>query len=145
METLQALAVHVWGRTETKFIVGHVLLNLMIALWRTGSSGAFNLRKLPGFMTEKLLPYLAVYVTALGFQDAAGIPGLSVAAWGVIQTSLLAQTVDSLGKLGLPLPEKIISLVGKDPIDFEPDRAFERVMNEREKRYAEKEQESVGD
>lgn len=126
MEIFQSFFVSLWDRTETKFIAGHVLLNLFIALAKTLSSNSFNLRKLSGFMTDKLIPYIGVFAIATQFESAMHVYGLSTVAWGLIQTSLLAQTVDSLGKMGIPFPMPVLNLVRQQPFYYEePDKAYD--------------------
>ena len=150
MEILQSFFVSLWERTETKFIAGHVLLNLFIAVTRALSSNTFNLRKLSGFMTEKLIPYIGVFAISLQFESAIQLQGLSAVAWGFIQTSLLAQTIDSLGKMGIPFPMPVLNLVRQQPFYEEPDKAYDRgyelhLKNLVEKQERKSEENQVGD
>lgn len=126
MEIVQSFFVSLWERTETKFIVGHVLLNVFIAVTRSLASGTFNFRKLSGFMADKLIPYIGVFAIATQFEGAVQLQGLSTVVWGLIQTSLLAQTVDSLGRMGVPFPMPVLNLVRQQPYFEEPDKAYDR-------------------
>ncbi len=135
-----------WGRSETKFIFGHVLLNFFIAVVRTARDGSFNLRKLGGFIFEKLLPYTGVFAIALEFQEAIGLPGISTVVWALIQTSLLAQTVENFERMGIMLPKSISTLV-QDRYYTEPNAGMtKRYEIEAEEHMREAEDdEKVGD
>lgn len=137
METLQEFASQLWGRVETKFIVGHVMLNVCIALTRAFSSGTFSLRKLSGFLYDKLVPYLGVFAIATQFEDAIGMPGLSAIVWGLIQVNLTAQSIDSLGRLGVPIPEKIMAMTRWHTSLLEPDKSFDRIVMQQRREKAE--------
>ena len=60
--------------------------------------------KLVEFLTKKLLPFVAVYVIAKVFGDEAGLAWLAPAVWAIVETTLTANLMDNLGKLGVPLP-----------------------------------------
>lgn len=119
MNEIQILMLDVWNRHETKFIFGHVLLNFFIAIARSFSDGTFNLRKMGAFVYEKLIPYVGVFAISLEFGEAIGLPGISTVVWGLIQTSLLAQTVHNLSIIGISLPDSVTRLVTDRVIEFD--------------------------
>jgi len=113
IEFVRNLIVTVWSFDGVKFIVGHVVLNAVVAVAAALKTKAFSLSKIGDFFASKLMPYVIVYFGAKLLGDSIGISALAPLAWGVITATLLGDLVDSLAQLGLQLPESIRQFVVK--------------------------------
>jgi len=110
---LKATLVLIWSYAGVKVIVGHVLINVVVALAAAQYTKTLDLSKLAEFLTQKLLPFIAVYVVCKVFGDGAGLPWLAPATWVIIESTLAANLIDNLGKLGVPLPNALARVMGK--------------------------------
>ena len=113
IEFLKNLVQAVWSFDGVKFIVGHVVLNVIVAVAAALKTKTFSLSKLADFFVAKLMPYVIVYFGAKLLGDSIGVAALAPLAWGVITATLLGDLVDSLAQLGLQLPEAIKQFVVK--------------------------------
>lgn len=104
---LKATLALIWSYAGVKIIVGHVLINVVVALAAAQYTNALDLSKLAEFLTKKLLPFVAVYAVCKAFGDSAGLPWLAPATWTIIEATLAANLIDNLGKLGVPLPDAL--------------------------------------
>ena len=110
---LKATLVLIWSYAGVKIIVGHVLINVVVALAAAQYTKTMDLSKLAEFLTQKLLPFIAVYVVCKVFGEGAGLPWLAPATWVIIESTLAANLIDNLGKLGVPLPNALARVTGK--------------------------------
>jgi phage-related holin len=104
---LKATLALIWSYAGVKVIVGHILINVVVALAAAQYTSSLDLSKLSEFLTKKLLPFIAVYVVCKVFGEGAGLPWLAPAVWTIIDATLAANLIDNLGKLGVPLPEAL--------------------------------------
>lgn len=113
LEFVRNLLATVWSFDGVKFICGHVVLNLIVAVAAALKTKTFNLSKVADFFAAKLMPYVIVYFGAKMLGDQIGLDALAPLAWGVITATLLGDLMDSLAQLGLKLPESIRRFVVK--------------------------------
>jgi len=113
LEFLKSLLILIWGYAGVKVIVGHILVNVVVALAAAQYTSTLDLSKLSEFLTKKLLPFVAVYVICKAFGDNAGLPWLAPAVWTIVETTLAANLIDNLGKLGVPLPAALARVIIK--------------------------------
>jgi len=113
LETIKAVLSLVWSFDGVKVIVGHTLINVVVAVAAAVKDGNFNLSRLSEFLVKKLLPYVSVYAIVKAFGEAAGLAALGPVVWGMIEASLAGDLADNLAKLGVPMPEAFKRLVVK--------------------------------
>lgn len=113
IEWFKSLVLLVWSFDGVKFIVIHILVNVVVAVAAGMKTKTFNLSKLGDFLIAKLLPYVTVYVVAKVFGEQIDMAWLAPAAWAIITATLLGDLGDSLTQLGLQLPQSIRSLIVK--------------------------------
>lgn len=116
LEFLKGLVVLVWTFAGVRVIVGHTLINVVVALAAAQATGEINLSKLGEFLIKKLLPNVAVYVMVKAFGEAAGLAFLAPVVWAAIEASLIGDLLDNWTRLGLPLPEALARVVVKDQL-----------------------------
>ena len=104
LEALKAFFALVWSFAGVKFLVSHVLINVVAAGSAALKSGDFLFSKLGEFLTKKLLPFVAVYAIAKAVGMEAGLEWLAPAVWVLIEGILTANLLDNLNTLGVPLP-----------------------------------------
>ena len=103
---LQDFAVLLWAQWQVQFLVGHIALNVVVAIAATIASGEFVLGKTPEFLWKKVLPLVAVYAVFQVFASGLQMDGLDIVIWGVLELLLVNDTLDNLKKLGIKfLPE----------------------------------------
>jgi hypothetical protein len=112
LDPLLEKLLEIWNN-GLNVIVLTVLFNLCIALAAALKTKTFDLSKLAGFLTEKILPYTIVYVVVQLLGEAVGQAALAPVAWAAIMAALAGDLLDSLVVLGLPLPEGVKTLVVK--------------------------------
>lgn len=105
MDIILEVITTVWGYVGVKVLVSHVLINVVVALAAAGKLDELSLSKVSGFLTKKLLPYVAVYVVAKVFGESAGLAWIAPAVWVVIEATLTGDLTDNLSKLGLRMPQ----------------------------------------
>ena len=113
IEWLKTLVQAVWAFDGVKFIVLHIVINVLVSVAAALKTRTFSLSKLADFLISKLLPYVTVYVAVKLFGDEIGLSALAPLAWAVITATLLGDLMDSLTQLGLQLPESIRAVVVK--------------------------------
>lgn len=113
IEFLKNLVLAVWSFDGVKFIVLHVVINLVVAVAAALKTKTFSLSKIGDFLISKLAPYVAIYVVVKLFGDEVGLGALAPLTWAVITATLLGDLGDSLTQLGLQLPETIRRFVVK--------------------------------
>lgn len=113
IEFLKNVVQVVWAFDGVKFIVLHVVVNVLVAVAAALKTKTFSLAKVGEFLIAKLAPYVVVYVALKLLGDEIGLPALAPAAWAVITATLLGDLGDSLAQLGLSLPEPLRQLVVK--------------------------------
>lgn len=99
---------------EVRFLFGHIAINTVVAIAAALREGTFDLRKLSEFLTKKLLPNVLVYGIVRIIGTSADMTWLSGVAWAAITAALTGDLIDSLAKLGLKLPEKLLRVVSSD-------------------------------
>lgn len=114
LEALKAIFVLVWSFVGVKFLVSHILINVVVAGSAALKSGNFLFSKLGEFLTKKLLPFVAVYVIAKAVGIEAGLEWLAPAVWVLIEGMLTANLLDNLSTLGIPLPGILKRFVVKE-------------------------------
>jgi len=116
MEVVNDIAIWLWSLAGVKFLVGHTLINVVVAVFAAvrDESDGFQFRKLLDFLGKKLAPYVIVYGVAKWFGADAGLEWLAPGVWLLIEATLTADLADNLGKLGIPLPERVASALGKN-------------------------------
>ncbi|OGR96311.1 MAG: hypothetical protein A2V88_05020 [Elusimicrobia bacterium RBG_16_66_12] len=87
-----------------KILLAHVFINLVVALAAALKTRTLDLQRIAAFLTDKLLPYVLVYVAAKVLGQAAGLDALAPIAWAAIELALLQDLTDSLNLLGLAMP-----------------------------------------
>lgn len=113
IEWLKTLVLAVWAFDGVKFIVLHIVINVLVAVAAALKTRTFSLAKLADFLISKLLPYVTVYVAVTLFGAEIGLSALAPLVWAVITATLLGDLMDSLTQLGLQLPESIRKFVVK--------------------------------
>jgi len=113
MEDLTTVVTWLWTLAGVKFIVSHVAVNTVVAVAAALQVGDFQLGKLFEFLWRKLLPLVLVYGAAKAIGADAGLDILAPGALVMIETALAANLAENLAKLGVPLPERVVSLLGK--------------------------------
>ena len=108
------LVVLIWAIWEVRFVVCHILLNLSVALAAAIKTDTFEAAKVAEFLYRKLLPYLIVFAVATAVSGALSLGWLVTALWALIEMSLLGDMVENLKKLGIPIPDKIVSLFKRE-------------------------------
>lgn len=112
-EAIKAFLLVVWAFDGVKVIVGHTIVNVVVAIAAALVTGEFELARVGEFLVKKLLPFVAIYFIVKAFGAAAGLEWLGPVAWTAIETSLTGDLADSLVRLGLPLPDGVKRLVVK--------------------------------
>lgn len=113
---LQLFFAQVWSYTEVKILVSHIGVNFVVAVAAAVREGNFDLRRVPDFLKDKLLPYVLTYVVARLLGKAAGAEELATVAWAAIETALTGDLLDNLARLGLKLPEGLMAIVSTDQV-----------------------------
>lgn len=113
IEFLKDLLVQIWAFDGVKFIVGHVIVNFVVAIAAAAKVGKFDLTRLSEFLLRKLLPYVLVYAILKVFGDSIGLSAIAPAAWAIITASLLGDLAGSLEQLGMPMPDVVKNIIGR--------------------------------
>lgn len=116
MDDFLTLVNWLWSLAGVKFLTSHVAINVVVAVAAALQAGDFQLGKLAEFLWRKLLPLVLVYgaVKAVGID--AGLDFLAPIVFGLIELALLSDLTDNLARLGIPLPERVVSVLGKKTI-----------------------------
>ena len=104
------LFAEIWSIWEVRFVVFHIALNLAIALAAAIRTSTFEFAKVAEFLYKKLLPNLIVFAVAKAVSGGMEMEWLVTATWALIEMSLLGDMVENLKKLGIPIPNGIVSV-----------------------------------
>lgn len=98
---LYGFAVWLWAFWQTKFILGHIALNVVVAVAASIYIGEFLLGELGKFLYRKVLPYLLVFGAFALMGEAAQMPAMADVAFAGLEALLLASLFDNIKKIGL--------------------------------------------
>ena len=104
LDKIVAILAWLWSFGEVKFLTAHIGLNVAVAVAASIYANEFLLGKLGEFLYRKVLPYLLVFGAFAALGDAASLSGISWVAFAGLEAMLLADLLDNLKKLGLPIP-----------------------------------------
>ena len=104
-DAVMAFLVWLWAQWQVQVLVGHVVLNVVVAVAASIYAKEFILAKTPEFLWRKALPLAMVYAGFAFFGETIGHGEVAVAVWGLLELTLLGDTFDNLAKLGIKLPE----------------------------------------
>ncbi len=104
-QVLAALA-WIWSFGETKFILGHIALNVVAAVAVGIYTKEFLLGKLGQFLYRKVLPYLLLFAAFAAFGEAAGLGAMRGVAFAGIEAMLASDLFDNVKKVGLKIPDR---------------------------------------
>lgn len=102
-----------WSGWRLKWIVGHILINVVVAWMVSIATGQFLMAKMWEFLYKKLLPFVGIYVVVnfvsyvFGESSYPWASGLITMTWVSIEAMLTADLADNLEKVALRL--KIIT------------------------------------
>jgi phage-related holin len=113
MDAITKFFLDLWTIPEVRFIAAHVGINVVVAVMAALFVGEFKPHKLAEFLSRKMLPYVTVYGIVRAVGADAGLDALSPVVFGIIEATLLADLLESLAKLGIPMPEPVKRLVSK--------------------------------
>lgn len=94
----------------SQFIVGHILFNFVLAVAAAMREGRFEAAKLADFTKDKLPLVLVYYASSLLvtlWPNVLGIDYVPGAVLALVTASLGGDTIDSLARLGVPIPDKL--------------------------------------
>ena len=103
-----------WAESQVKWILLTVGVNVLVALFAALYSGEFSFQKLSEFLYRKILPLGGTYAVFWVFGQAIELEALAVATFAVLELKLVADLAESLGKLGVPIPEPLKRAVAKE-------------------------------
>lgn len=103
-QVLAALA-WIWSFGETKFILGHVAVNVVAAVAVGIYTKTFLLGKLGEFLYRKVLPLVLLFGAFAAFGEAAGLGAMRGVAFAGIEAMLAADLLDNLKKVGLKMQQ----------------------------------------
>jgi len=104
--------IAIWNN-GLSLIVLFVVFNFAVAVAAALKTRVFDLSKIAGFLTDKILPYTIAFIVAQLAGEALSLSALAPTAWAAIMAALLGDLADSLVALGLPLPPSVKALVVK--------------------------------
>ncbi|MCP4540649.1 MAG: hypothetical protein GY832_26220 [Chloroflexi bacterium] len=115
MENFQTNLEWLWSLAGVQFIVSHTLINVVVAISASvqDKNDTFQYTKLFDFLGRKLLPYVLVYGAVKAVGVDAGLDMLALPLWALIEAALLADLAENLARMGVPIPERALSLLGK--------------------------------
>lgn len=113
MKDIGEFLLAVWEVPGVKFILSHIVINVVFAIAAAVHTGTFELARVGEFLVTKVLPYVAVYYTIVLLGEAAGVAYLAPLIFAVIEATLTGDLADSLDRLGLPMPDKVVAFVRK--------------------------------
>jgi len=93
-----------WAMWEVKFLLAHIVINVVVAVAAALHVGDFQLAKIGEFLYKKILPYLAVWIVAKAMGEMANMVWLALAVFAVLELNLIGDLADNLSKLGVPMP-----------------------------------------
>ena len=108
-------AAWLWSFWQVKFLLGHIALNLVVAIAASIRTGDFVLARTGEFLYKKVLPFLFVYAIFAIFGDATGFGAIQATAFAALEAMLAGDLLDNLYKLGVPIPPGLT----KNPLGLE--------------------------
>jgi hypothetical protein len=114
IELLESVLAYLVSLPEIRFLAGHVIVNTVAAVAAAIYEDDFDLRKIGDFLKDKLLPYAMVYAAARFAGEGAGLAWIMPIAWAAVTANLTGDLLDSLARLGLPIPDLVLRNVGMD-------------------------------
>ena len=103
-----------WQDSAIKWILLTVLVNSLTAVAAAVHTGNFNFHRLGGFLYRKILPYGGLYCGYWVIGRAIDLSALTTVAFGAVEVALAADLIESLGELGLKVPERLQGAVSKE-------------------------------
>jgi len=94
----------------TQWMLGHIVINWVVAVAAAMATGTFELKRLSEFLWRKILPLMGVYFAGVSLGGAISAGAVTDAVFIVLEARLLADLVENLGKLGVTLPDALKSL-----------------------------------
>ena len=92
---------------QVKFILGHIALNVVVAMAASIYTGDFLLGKVGEFLYKKVLPYTMVFAAFAAIGEAANLGAIANVAFAGLEAMLLADLLDNLKKIGLAIPQTL--------------------------------------
>lgn len=130
-DSIITFLVWLWTLDGVRFIAGHTVLNLVVAVAAALRTGEFQPYKLAEFLRKKLAPYVLIYgvIKALSVEAQSpdghllgiglqGFDWLAASSFALIEISLAADLAENLAALGVPMPDSIKRLVVKQQLDL---------------------------
>lgn len=111
LNNLGGLLLALWALPEVQFLVYHILLNVAVAVAAAIVEGSFAFARLSEFLYKKVLPFLVVYAGARAVGNAANLAWLAASVFALLETRLLADLIDNLERLGIPIPDALLRLL----------------------------------
>lgn len=99
--TVQQWFVWLWAQWQTKTLVYLIGANFAVAVAVTMTTGEFLLGRLGEVLYKKVIPWLLVYGAFAFAGEALELNWVANAAFALITTTLTADLLDNLGKLGV--------------------------------------------
>ena len=113
LDSMRLFLLWLWSLDGVKFIACHTAINVVAAVAASLKVGEFKPYKISEFLTRKLAPYVLVYGAVKFLGADIGLDWLSVAAFALIEATLLSDLAENLARLGIPMPEAIEKLLEK--------------------------------
>ena len=102
-----------WQGSLVKWILLTTVVNVVTALAAAVHTGDFQFRKIGEFLYRKVLPYGGLYAVYWIIGQAIDMEALTVAAFAAVELALASDLIESLGELGIPVPEPLWRAVAK--------------------------------
>lgn len=106
MKDIGEFLLAIWEVPGVKFILSHIIINVVFAIAAAVYTGTFELARVGEFLVTKMLPYVATYYVTVLLGEAAGVGYLAPLIFVVIEATLAGDLADSLDRLGLPMPDR---------------------------------------
>ena len=114
LKPLAEFFVLMWQESAIKVIVVNVMVNVLVGLMASIMTGRFSFQKVWEFVYRKMLPLGGTYAICWAFGRIVPELGpVAVVSLVAIEAKLLADLVESLGEMGIPLPEGLRKVVEK--------------------------------
>jgi hypothetical protein len=82
-------------------LLAQIVLNTAIAVLAAHSQGKYEWARLGEFLWRKVAPLSVTYLLVKLFGEAAGLPGLNLVVYAVLEATLLGQLSENLKTLGV--------------------------------------------
>jgi phage-related holin len=101
-----AAAVYgLWSDPVVWVIIIHILINTLLSVLNAINKGWFTLNKFWEFLYKKILPALGVYIVFSVLGAPVGWGGFHLVVGLLIESWLIASTLQTLKEMGLPIPD----------------------------------------